>query len=254
MSIAGLFAADSAIADAARRGLMAASVPRLAGRGDRSSRAIARALRTTALGRMPREERDWIARIDARRQRVDELALEIDPICAFFSVPGIWGRLQLRLVRELAPRRALELGTAFGISAAFQAAALELNGGGRLVTLDREPRLAELAQQTFDELGLAGRVEQRVGAIAETLPDLAREITPIDYAFLDAEHTEQATIAAFETILPELADGAVVVVDDIRLNADMGRAWAAIRANPRVGVGLDLRRFGIVVAAGGPAP
>ncbi len=238
---------DSAVANAARRTLMAARVPRLARRSDPAAGALARALRTTALGRIPAEEGAWIERIERRRSRVDELALGIATICPFWSVPRIWGILQLRLVRELAPRTCLELGTGFGISAAYQAAALALNGAGRLVTLEREPRVVEIARETVAELGLESRVEQRVGEIGETLARVAPEIAPVDYAFVDAEHTERATVASFGELLPHASDGAVVVFDDISINAEMRRAWDVVRRNERVALELDLRRFGLVV-------
>lgn len=242
---------DSAAADAARRALMAARASVLIRDGDPSARALARALATTAFGRIPAEERAWIARIESRRPQVDELAVEIAEICAFWSVPRIWGRLHLRMVRELAPRTCLELGTAFGMSAAYQAAALELEGEGRLVTLEREQRLVPIARETFEELGLESRVEQRVGAIDDELEELAREIAPVDFAFMDAEHTERATVGAFETMLPHLASGGVVVVDDIAMNSDMRRAWDAIRANGRVARAVSLHRQGIVVIGTG---
>jgi predicted O-methyltransferase YrrM len=244
---------DSVAADTARRAVMAARAAGLARSPDESSRAVGRVLATTAFDRIPPEERAWLARIDGRRPVVTELALEIADICALWSVPKIWGRLQLRMVRELAPRSCLELGTAFGMSAAYQAAALELEGVGRLVTLDAEPRVVPIARETFEELGLDSRVEQRVGAIEEVLEDLASEVAPIDYGFMDAEHTERATVDAFETMLPHLAPGAVVVVDDIAINEEMRRAWEAIRAGDRVARAVDLRRQGIVVIGPGGA-
>ena len=234
-------------AGAARRAYMAARAAGLARTPDSGSRALARALASTALGRIPPEERAWLARIEGRRPRVTELALEIADICALWSVPEIWGRLQLRLVRELAPVHCLELGTAFGVSASYSAAALELNGAGRLVTLDREERVLPIARRTFEELGLTGRVDQRVGEIDEILGDVAAELAPVDFAFMDAEHTERATVAAFKTIAPHLAEGALVVVDDISINEEMRRAWDAIRRSRRVLRAVDVHRQGFVV-------
>jgi predicted O-methyltransferase YrrM len=234
-------------AGAARRTYMAARAAGLARASDRGSRALARALATTALGRIPPEERTWLARIEDRRPRVTELALEIADICALWSVPEIWGRLQLRLVRELAPVSCLELGTAFGVSASYSAAALELNGTGSLVTLDREAQVLPIARQTFEELGLDGRVEQRVGDIDEVLGDVAAQLAPVDFVFMDAEHTERATVAAFEAMAPHLAEGALVVVDDISINEEMRRAWDAISRSGRVLRAVDLHRQGVVV-------
>lgn len=228
---------------------MAAAAPRLAGRRDRSSQALARALRATALGRFPAQDRAWIERIEQRRRDVGDSAAGLAPACPFWSVPRVWGRLLMRLVRELEPRSCIELGTAFGVSASYQAAALELNGAGSLLTLDREPQLIPIARETLDALRLSDRVELEVGPVGDTLAGAAARVAPIDYAYIDAEHTEEATVFNFETLLPQLADGAVVVVDDIKVDAEMQRAWNAIRSNERIAVALGLRRFGIVVVA-----
>ena len=241
---------DSAPAEAGRRALMAARALALARAPDETSRALARALATTATGRIPPEERAWAARIEAERPRIEEGALAIHWICALWSLPAIWARLQLRIVRELAPRTCLELGTAFGLSASSSAAALELEGDGRVVTIDAEPRVLPIAGETFERLGLESRVEQRVGAIDDVLEDVAREIAPVDFAFMDAEHTESATVGAFETMLPQLRAGAVVLVDDISMNDEMRSAWAAIRGSARVARAVDLHRQGIVVIGG----
>lgn len=252
MRLAARVPPDSPAAGAAHRALMAVASRRLAGGRDQVSGALARALWTTATGRYPPEELAWITRIEERRRRVGESSDALAPACPFWSVPRVWGRLLLRLVRELEPRSCVELGAAFGVSASYQAAALELAGSGRLITLDREPELIPIARETLSALGLGERVELVVGPIGETLPGVAQRAAPVDYAYIDAEHTEQATVSNFETLLPHLAAGAVVVVDDVRVDEPMRRAWDRIRTNEAVALELDLRRFGVAVV-GAPA-
>ena len=63
---------------------------------------------------------------------------------------------------------------------------------------------------------------------------LVERIAPIEYAFLDAEHSEEATIEHFDALLPHLADGAVVVLDDITQAAEMRQAWSAVCAREQV--------------------
>ena len=64
--------------------------------------------------------------------------------------------------------RGLEMGTCVGISAAYQAAALNDNGAGRLVTLEGYAELAAEAQELWSNLGLSN-VEVIVGRFAQTL-------------------------------------------------------------------------------------
>jgi predicted O-methyltransferase YrrM len=210
--------------------------------------AVARALRRVALGRIDAAERAWIERIDAQRLRAAEGPPDsLRAAVPHWSIPRVWGLLLFCLVRELRPATAMELGIGFGFSGCYQAAALELNGGGRLVALDQEPELVEIARENVAALDLADRVEIRMGPIGETLPGAAAAAAPIDFAYIDAEHTESATVWNFEELLPHLAPGAVVVVDDIRMDAGMRRAWMRVRHDRRIGAELSLRRLGIAV-------
>lgn len=262
--------ADSPPASRAR---MLAAAPLAAARRESSTRAIARALASTAAARTAPAERAWIARIEQRRAELGARQTQTragyapDPdlpawVSAFdqtvplagtsviLSIPAVWGQLLLALVRELRPVSCLELGTAFGISACYQAAALELNGRGRLLTLDGARRWGAIAGEGFERLRLAHRVQIRLGQIDRTLPGAVEEAAPIDYAFLDAEHQAKPTLDYFEAMIPSLADPAVVVFDDIRFPKEMREAWTAIKAHPRVRSAIGLGRLGIVAVAG----
>ncbi|HEX6116099.1 MAG TPA: class I SAM-dependent methyltransferase [Solirubrobacterales bacterium] len=260
------------------RSRMLLAAPRLAVSGDPTRRTLGRILAATALDRLSPAERAWIERVEARRRVLAEDGAEVRAEfaagpdsasglrtrseerillrlgVAFMSITDLWGRFLLKLVHELGPASALELGTAFGISTAFQAAGLELGHRGRMVTLDAAADWGEVAQQGLDELGLAGRVERRLGWIHETLGDAVADAAPVDYVFVDAEHQAEPTIRYFELMLPRLAPGAVVVFDDISFNREMRRCWGTIRRHPAVLVALDLGRMGVVAVDGGQAP
>jgi predicted O-methyltransferase YrrM len=75
----------------------------------------------------------------------------------------------------------LEVGTLGGYSTLWLARALP--PGGRLVTLEAEPRHAEVARANLARAGLSGVVEVRLGRAADTLPRLAAEARgPFDLA------------------------------------------------------------------------
>lgn len=224
---------------------MAWGLPGLADRGDRVSRAVKGALRDTALGRFPAEERAWFDRIEAGARRI-AAGLEIPAAVRWMSMPPVWGRFLTRLVRRLEPGLALELGTGFGLSTAYQAAALELNGRGSVVSFDVEDMIA-IATPALSEIGLDSRVELVAGRIEETLPGRLRGIDPIDFALVDHDHTAAGTVAAFDVLLPHLCPGAAVAFDDIRWTEEMRRAWAAVEARPELERTIGLRRIGIAV-------
>ena len=211
--------------------LMAAGALRLARIDEPGARAAARALRATAWGRLASDEREWIQRVESRRSEIPFAIVAADgdrdpgsdgarrlaaawETCRWTSIPAVWGRFLTRLVRELAPRSCLELGTGLGLSAAYQAGGLELSGAGELVSVDAH-EASRIAERGIAELGLEHRVTIEFGQIDDVLADLLGRIAPIDYALLDADHSEVATVRHFDALLPELADGAVVALDDI---------------------------------------
>ena len=212
----------SEIDGAGYRLLMVTAAARLALRRKAISRPLRRALLTTALGRIPDSDRAWIDRIEAARPQLAAGAIaatedsvdrpeaerleEANTAVKWMSLPPILGRLLLRIVREREPRSCLELGTGFGISTSYQAAGLEINGEGRVRSLDIDGMIA-LARPGIAQLGLESRIEFVGGEIERTLDTAVAAAGPIDFALLDADHTEAATVAAFDAICPGLRPG-----------------------------------------------
>lgn len=177
----------------------------------------------------------------------------IGEICALMCRSDRDALLLLRLVRELKPRTCVELGTSLGISACYQAAALELNGEGKLVTLEGADSVASVAVQNFTNLGLHN-VELVRGRFQDTLSQVLRENPAVDYAFIDGHHGRAATLHYFNAFLPAMAGAAVLVFDDIRWSEGMERAWDEIRRHDRVRVSVDLGSMGLVSTAGAGSP
>jgi predicted O-methyltransferase YrrM len=123
------------------------------------------------------------------------------------------GRLLQLLVGLTPARRALELGTLGGYSAAWIARGLAPEG--KLTTVELDPRHADFAEGQLARLGLAPQVELRRGAALEVLQQLAKEWGPgtVDFAFVDAVKREYP--AYFEALHPLLAPGALLVVDNV---------------------------------------
>lgn len=248
----------------------AAGLARLEARGDSRARAIAAAARVALGARLDPDARRWTERIEGlRRQLLErddpitvraseyrddprdarELVETVAQTCRTASRPPLWSVFLLALARETAPRCALELGTCLGLSAAFQAAGMQLAGGGRLVTIDASAERTALARENLAALGL-GDVEVLRGRFQEILAPALERVGAVDYAFVDGHHDEAATIAYFEAIARHAADGAVIVVDDITWSAGMARAWRTVTASPRVTLAVDLGEIGICVLGG----
>lgn len=126
------------------------------------------------------------------------------------QVPAALGRLLGILVRAIGARRILELGTLGGYSATWMARALPPDG--RLISLEADPRHAEVARANLARAGLAERVEIRVGAALDLLPDLAGG-APFDLVFIDADKTSYP--AYLDWSIKLLRPGGLIVADNV---------------------------------------
>lgn len=96
------------------------------------------------------------------------------------------GKMLWLLARTMQARTILEVGTLAGYSTIWLARALPDNGS--LVTLEYEPKHAAVAQKNIERAELSDRVEIRVGAAIDTLPQLLKEGRgPFDLIFIDAD-------------------------------------------------------------------
>jgi predicted O-methyltransferase YrrM len=162
------------------------------------------------------------------------------------SKPALWCCLLFKLIRTMHPASCVEMGTAVGISAAYQGAALRLNRHGALVTLEGATSLSDIARSNLQQLGL-DTVEVVTGRFQDTLPSVLTNRQPVDFVFIDGHHDEHATLAYLEQILPFLADTALLVFDDIAWSEGMKRAWSRIAHDRRVGIAVDLGPLGLCV-------
>ncbi len=128
------------------------------------------------------------------------------------AVSPAQGKLLMLLARATGARRILEIGTLGGYSAIWLARALPKDG--RLVTLELNPKHADVARANVARAGLADRVEVRVGPAAQSLRQLAAEgVGPFDFIFIDAD--KPGYVAYLELALPLARPGALIVADNV---------------------------------------
>lgn len=128
------------------------------------------------------------------------------------AVSPAQGKLLMLLARATGARRILEIGTLGGYSAIWLARALPRDG--RLVTLELNPKHADVARANVARAGLADRVEVRVGPAAQSLRQLAAEgVGPFDFIFIDAD--KPGYVAYLELALPLARPGALIVADNV---------------------------------------
>ena len=227
--------------------------------------AVRKALNRTLRGELNPGEKYWTESIEALRKKMlsedtpvtytdygsgNGRASELQQVTktlrsvVSYSVPRHEGLVLFNLVRTLRPAQCLELGTCVGISAAYIAAAIDLNETGRLTTLEGGRDLARVASINLTRMKL-GNVDLVSGPFEQRLPEVLPKLRPVDFAYIDGHHEGEATQNYFRQIVAQSAQSAVVVLDDIRWSRDMHSAWKTIRSHPAVVASYDLLVFGV---------
>jgi predicted O-methyltransferase YrrM len=150
------------------------------------------------------------------------------------------GKLLYLIARIQGAKSILEIGTLAGYSTIWLARALP--PGGRLMTLEADPKHAEIARTNLIRAGLADVVELRLGSALDTLPQLAAEGRgPFDFIFVDANKRDNP--AYFEWSMRLSRRGSVLVFDNVVRD---GAVIDPNSPNPDV---QGIRRFNELLAA-----
>lgn len=126
------------------------------------------------------------------------------------EVAPVNGKFLNLLVRIAGARRVLEIGTLGAYSTIWMARGLP--DDGRVVTIEAEPRIAEVARANLDRAGVGAKVEILVGRAADVLPTLEGG-DPVDLVFIDADKESNTIYLDWAARLGRA--GTVVVVDNI---------------------------------------
>jgi len=131
------------------------------------------------------------------------------------QVSPVQGKLLHLLARACGARQILEIGTLGGYSTLWLARALL--AGGRVITLEADPKHAEVARANFALAGLAGVIELRLAPALETLPKLASEERgPFDLIFVDANKSQMPEY--FDWALRLSHVGSIIIADNVVRN------------------------------------
>jgi len=148
------------------------------------------------------------------------------------------GKLLYLLARLQGARRILEIGTLGGYSTIWLARALP--DDGRLITLEVDPRHADIARANISRAGLDAMVDLRVGRALDTLPRIAAG-GAFDLTFIDAD--KQSIPEYFRFARKLSSRGSLIIVDNVVRD---GRVIDAGSHDPDI---QGIRRFNQLLAA-----
>ncbi len=166
------------------------------------------------------QEDDWTASdrfiedhlISADEAQSETLRANVAAGLPKIDVSAAQGKFLYLLARSIGARRILEVGTLGGYSTIWLARAL--GPDGMLVTLEFEPKHAEVARANIAFEGLSALVDQRVGAALDLLPKLLAEgFGPVDLCFIDADKENNANY--FNWALKFVRRGGLIIVDNV---------------------------------------
>jgi predicted O-methyltransferase YrrM len=162
---------------------------------------------------------DWAAVDDYIAERLlgedDRLAKALAANAAAglpaIDVSPAQGKFLYLLAKLMGARRILEVGTLGGYSTIWLALALPADG--RLITLEIDPRHAEVARGNIDRAGVGSNVDVRVGPALDSLGALTNEGAEFDFVFIDADKQNNANYVRAAIGLAR--SGALIVVDNV---------------------------------------
>lgn len=160
------------------------------------------------------------------------------------NVSPVLGKFLHILARTNKARAILEIGTLGAYSTIWLARALE--PGGRLISLEIDPKHAALSRANLARAGLSGVAEVRLGSAHDSLPALLAEgAGPFDLVFIDAD--KPSSSAYLEWALKLTRPGSLIVIDNVVRNGAVAdpasadanvqgvrKALEAMAANPRL--------------------
>lgn len=128
------------------------------------------------------------------------------------SVSANQGKFLQVLAKLCGAKKILEVGTLGGYSTIWMARALPHDG--KVITLEIDPKHAEVARKNFEVAGLSNVIEIRIGKAIDTLPKLkAGNEGPFDMIFIDADKPPYAEYLLWALKLSK--PGTLIVVDNV---------------------------------------
>ncbi len=147
--------------------------------------------------------------IDAEDEILKELDREthLNVLGARMISGHLQGQVLTMLSKMIQPECILEIGTFTGYSAICLAKGLRERG--KLITIEIDDELENIAKKYFVKTGVQHQIVQRIGPALEIIPNLNETF---DLVFIDAHKTEYP--AYYEAVFDKVKTGGIIMADN----------------------------------------
>lgn len=134
------------------------------------------------------------------------------------NISPVQGKLLQVFARMCDAKNILELGTLGGYSTIWLARAIP--DDGEVITIELNPAYAEVARRNFEYAELNNKIDIRVGAALDVLPEIEKEgLSPFDMIFIDAD--KPPYLEYFQWAVKLARPGTVIVADNVIRQGDV---------------------------------
>ena len=119
------------------------------------------------------------------------------------------------------------------------------NSKAEIKTFEGCRETGKIAMSSFKNFK-ANKIDLIIGDFKNTFEKNITKNQKIDFAFIDGNHQEKATINYFETIIKYSNNKTIIIFDDIHWSKGMENAWNYIKKSKNTSLTIDLFFIGIV--------
>lgn len=121
------------------------------------------------------------------------------------------------LIRLIKAQNVLEIGCFLGYSAAAMAEALPENG--KVITLDLDVKIKEIAESHWRDAGLIEKIELKIAPALDSLQELLEQNMQFDFIFIDADKASYSQY--YQLAKKMLAPHGVIAIDNVFFHAEV---------------------------------
>jgi predicted O-methyltransferase YrrM len=167
---------------------------------------------------------------------------KVSEIARYSAIPAKYGALLSNMSAEFGNPVIFELGTSFGISTMYLAAA---NKDTIVYTIEGCPAVSGISLENFSIAGIENII-QMTGSFEDLLPELEKKPVKPGLVFIDGNHRKEPTLKYFRQLAKISGNNTVIILDDIYHSKEMEEAWIEIKKHKSVSFTIDIFRMGMV--------